>query len=166
MKRAPRSAPRAKLSKYDGQGLLQSWWTDADRAAFEQRVAALGAQYDEFEGLPGLHVNGKLTMGENIGDLSGLTIALKAYQISLGGKAAPVRDGYTGVQRLFLAFGQIWRGKYRDGAMRQQILSNPHSPPEFRAIGPTRNIDDWYTAFDVKPGDREYLPPDKRVRLW
>ena len=153
-------------SKYDGQGLLQSWWTDADRAAFEQRVAALGAQYDEFEGLPGLHVNGKLTMGENIGDLSGLTIALKAYQISLGGKAAPVRDGYTGVQRLFLAFGQIWRGKYRDGAMRQQILSNPHSPPEFRAIGPTRNIDDWYTAFDVKPGDREYLPPDKRVRLW
>jgi putative endopeptidase len=153
-------------SKYNGQGLLQSWWTDADRAAFEQRVTALGAQYDAYEGLPGLHVNGKLTMGENIGDLSGLTIALKAYQISLGGKPAPVLDGYTGIQRLFLSFGQIWRSKYRDGAMRQQVLANPHSPPQFRAIGPTRNIDEWYTAFDVKPGDKEYLPPDKRVHLW
>jgi putative endopeptidase len=153
-------------SKYDGHGLLQSWWTEADRTAFEQRVTALGAQYDAYEGLPGVHVNGKLTMGENIGDLSGVTIALKAYQISLGGKAAPVLDGYTGVQRLFLSFGQIWRSKYRDGAMRQQLLSNPHSPAHFRAIGPTRNIDEWYAAFDVKPGDKQYLAPDQRVRLW
>jgi len=153
-------------SKYDGAGLLQSWWTDADRAAFEQRVAALGAQYDSYEGLPGLHVNGKLTMGENIGDLSGLTISLKAYHLAQAGQTPPVLDGFTGDQRFFLAFGQIWRAKYRDGAMRQQILSNPHSPPMFRVIGPTRNIDDWYSAFDVKAGDKEYLPPDKRVRLW
>ena len=153
-------------SKYDGAGLLQSWWTDADRAAFDERVTALGAQYDTYEGLPGLHVNGKLTMGENIGDLSGLSIALKAYHLALNGAAAPVRDGFTGDQRFFLAFGQIWRAKYRDGAMRQQVLSNPHSPPMFRVIGPTRNIDAWYAAFDVKAGDKEYLAPDKRVRIW
>ncbi len=153
-------------SKYNGQGLLQSWWTDADRKAFEAKVSALGAQYDSYEALPGMHVNGKLTMGENIGDLSGLTISLKAYHIALNGQPAAVKDGYSGDQRFFLAFGQIWRAKYRDGAMRQQILSNPHSPPEFRVIGPTRNIDEWYAAFDVKPGDKEYLPPDKRVKLW
>jgi predicted metalloendopeptidase len=153
-------------SKYDGAGLLQSWWTDADRAAFEERVTMLGAQYDTYEGLPGLHVNGKLTMGENIGDLSGLSISLKAYHLALAGNTPPVLDGFTGDQRFFLAFGQIWRAKYRDGAMRQQILSNPHSPPMFRVIGPTRNIDEWYAAFDVKPGDKQYLPPDKRVRLW
>jgi putative endopeptidase len=153
-------------SKYDGTGNLRSWWTDADRRAFEQRVTMLGGQYDGYEGLPGLHVNGQLTMGENIGDLSGLAIALKAYHLSLDGKTPPVMDGYTGVQRFFLAFGQVWRSKYREGAMRQQILSNPHSPPEFRVIGPTRNIDEWYDAFGVKPGDREYLPPGQRVRLW
>jgi putative endopeptidase len=153
-------------SKYDGAGNLRSWWTDADRNAFEERVTRLGGQYDAYEGLPGLHLNGKLTMGENIGDLSGLTIALKAYQLSLDGRTPPVMDGYTGVQRFFLAFGQVWRSKYREPAMRQQILSNPHSPPEFRVIGPTRNIDEWYDAFRVKPGDREYLPPDQRVHLW
>ena len=153
-------------SKYSGAGLLQSWWTDADRKAFEERVTALGAQYDSYEGLPGMHVNGRLTMGENIGDLSGLTISLKAYHISLNGKTPAILDTYTGDQRFFLAFGQIWRAKYRDGAMRQQILSNPHSPPQFRVIGPTRNIDEWYAAFNVQPGDKEYLAPDKRVRLW
>jgi putative endopeptidase len=153
-------------SKYTGLGVLESWWTDADRAAFEQRVSALGAQYDSYEGLPGLHLNGKLTMGENIGDLSGLSISLQAYHISLNGKAAPVLDGYTGDQRYFLAFAQIWRGKYRDGAMRQQVLSNPHSPPHWRVDGPTRNVDAWYTAFDVKPGDTYYLPPAQRVHLW
>jgi len=153
-------------SKYTGTGVLQSWWTDADRAAFEQRVSALGAQYDSYEGLPGLHVQGKLTMGENIGDLSGLSISLQAYHYSLNGKKAPVLDGYTGDQRFFLGFAQIWRGKYRDGAMRQQVLSNPHSPPHWRVVGPTRNIDAWYTAFDVKPGDKYYLAPDRRVHLW
>ena len=153
-------------SKYTGLGVLQSWWTDEDRKAFEERVAKLGAQYDAFEGLPGLHVNGKLTMGENIGDLSGVAIALQAYHFSLNGKPAPVLDGFSGDQRFFLGFAQIWRGKYREGAMRQQVLSNPHSPPHWRVVGPTRNIDAWYAAFDVKPGQTYYLPPDQRVRLW
>ena len=153
-------------SKYDGGGILQSWWTDDDRKAFEARTGMLGAQFDSYEGLPGLHVNGKLTMGENIGDLSGISIALKAYHASLHGKKAPVLDGFTGDQRFFLSFAQVWRGKYRDGQMRQQILSNPHSPPHFRVDGPTRNVDAWYKAFDVKTGDKMYLPPDKRVKLW
>jgi putative endopeptidase len=153
-------------SKYDGDGNLKSWWTDEDRRNFEARVTMLGAQFDSYEGLPGLHVNGKLTMGENIGDLSGLTIALKAYHIALGGKDAPVMDDFTGDQRFFLAFGQIWRSKYRDALLRQLILSNPHSPPHFRVDGATRNLDDWYAAFNVKPGDKYYLPPDQRVKLW
>ena len=105
-------------------------------------------------------------MGENIGDLSGLSISLQAYHVSLNGKKAPVLDGYTGDQRFFLGFAQIWRGKYRDSAMRQQVLSNPHSPPHWRVVGPTRNIDAWYKAFDVKPGDKYYLAPDQRVHLW
>jgi putative endopeptidase len=153
-------------SKYTGGGILQSWWTDADRKAFEKRVAALGAQYDSYEPLPGLHVNGKLTMGENIGDLSGIAIALKAYRISLEGKPAPALEGFTGDQRFFLSYGQIWRSKYRDAAIRQQVLSNPHSPAPFRVIGATRNLDDWYNAFDVKAVDKYYLPPDQRMRLW
>jgi putative endopeptidase len=153
-------------SKYDGAGLLQSWWTPEDRKAFEARVAMLGAQYDSYEGLPGIHVNGKLTMGENIGDLSGITIALKAYHISLDGKPAPVLDGFTGDQRFFLSYAQIWRAKDSDGYTRQRLLSNPHSPPHFRAVGATRNVDDWYTAFDVQPGDKMYLPLDQRVKLW
>ena len=153
-------------SKYTGAGTLESWWTEADRKAFEARVAMLGAQYDGYEGLPGLHVNGKLTMGENIGDLSGVSIALQAYHASLGGKKPPVLDGFTGDQRFFLAFAQVWRGKYRDGAMRQQVLTNPHSPPHWRAVGPERNVDAWYEAFGVKPGDKMYLAPDQRVKLW
>jgi putative endopeptidase len=153
-------------SKYNGEGDLKSWWTDEDRKNFEDRVSMLGAQFDSYEGLPGLHINGKLTMGENIGDLSGITIALKAYHISLDGKDAPLLDGFTGDQRFFLSFGQIWRSKYRDAQMRQQILSNPHSPPHFRVDGATRNVDGWYNAFDVKPGDAYYLAPESRVKLW
>lgn len=153
-------------SKYTGAGTLESWWTDADRKAFEERTAALGTQYESYEGLPGLHLNGKLTMGENIGDLSGVAIALQAYHASLGGKPAPVLDGFTGDQRFFLAFAQVWRGKYTDAAMRQQVLTNPHSPPHWRAVGPERNVDAWYAAFDVKPGDKMHIPPEKRVRLW
>ena len=153
-------------SKYTGAGNLESWWTPDDRKAFDSRTAMLGAQFDSYEGLPGLHINGKLTMGENIGDLSGVAIALKAYHASLGGKKAPVLDGFTGDQRFFLAFAQIWRAKYRDGQLRQQILSNPHSPPHFRVWGPTRNNAAWYDAFDVKPGDKMYLPPEQRVTLW
>jgi putative endopeptidase len=153
-------------SKYTGAGILESWWTEADRKAFEARTAVLGAQFDSYEGLPGLKVNGKLTMGENIADLAGLSIALKAYRISLGEKRARVLDGFTGDQRFFLASAQVWRSKYREARMRQQILSDPHSPPQFRVVGPMRNVDQWYSAFGVKPGDKYYLEPDARVRLW
>ena len=147
-------------SKYSGVGKLESWWTDQDRAAFEESIGTLGAQYDSYEGVPGLHVNGKLTMGENIGDLSGLAISLQAYHYSLNGKPAPVIDGYTGDQRYFLGFAQIWRSKSSEASIRRQVLSNPHSPSHWRVIGPTRNVDAWYDAFNVKPGDKYYLPPD------
>jgi putative endopeptidase len=153
-------------SKYDGTGALNNWWTAEDRKNFEARTKVLTAQYDSYEPLPGLHVNGAFTLGENIADLAGLTIAYKAYHISLGGKPAPVLDGYTGDQRFFLSVGQIWRSKYREGAMRAQVLSNEHAPAHFRPVGATRNIDAWYEAFDVKPGDKYYLPPDQRVHLW
>ena len=153
-------------SKFDATGAFNNWWTDADRKAFEERVTALGKQYDSYEPLPGLHVNGANTMGENIADNAGITIALKAYHISLNGKKAKVLDGYTGDQRFYLSFGQIWRGKLREGALRQQVLSNEHSPPEFRAIGATRNQDEWYAAFGAKPGDKYYLAPDQRVHFW
>jgi putative endopeptidase len=153
-------------SKYDGSGALRSWWTDEDRKNFEERTAALDKQYSSYEALPGFFVNGKLTMGENIGDNSGIAIAYKAYHIALGGKDAPVLDGYTGDQRFFLSYGQIWRETQREGALRAQVLSNPHSPPQFRADGTTRNQDAWYAAFDVKPGDKYYLAPDQRVHMW
>jgi putative endopeptidase len=126
----------------------------------------LGAQFDSYEPLPGLHINGAFTMGENIADLAGITIAYKAYHIALGGKPGTTIGGYTPEQRFYLSFGQIWRAKLRDGALREQILSNEHSPPEFRAIGATRNQNQWYAAFGVKPGDKYYLPPDQRVHLW
>jgi putative endopeptidase len=153
-------------SKYSGVGKLESWWTDQDRKAFEERVTALGAQYDSYEGVPGLHVNGKLTMGENIGDLSGLAISLQAYHYSLGGKTAPVLDGFTGDQRYFLGFAQIWRSKSSEASIRRQVLSNPHSPSHWRVVGPTRNVNGWYQAFNVEHGEKYYLAPDKRVHLW
>ena len=153
-------------SKFDAVGNLKSWWTDEDRKAFDARTDALSAQYDSYEPLPGMHVNGKLTLGENIADLAGLTIAINAYHISLGGKAAPVIDGLTGDQRLYLAYAQYYRAKMREGFQRQLVLSDPHSPVEFRTIGAPRNLDSWYAAFGVQPGDKYYLPPEKRVRLW
>ncbi len=153
-------------SKYDGDGVLRDWWTDADRRAFEARTAALGSQYDGYEGVPGLHVNGQLTMGENIGDLSGVTVALQAYHLSLGGKPAPVLEGFTGDQRFFLGYAQVWRVKVREERQRQLVLSNPHSPAHWRVVGPLRNVDAWYEAFDVKPGGKYYLPPAERVRIW
>jgi putative endopeptidase len=154
-------------SKYDATGMLRSWWTDADRRSFQERIDVLAAQYDGYEGLPGLHVNGKLTLGENIADLAGLVIAHKAYRISLGGKVAPALDGLTGDQRFYLAFAQSWRSKTKEGTMRQRLLSNPHSPPEFRVNGVVRNDDGWYAAFpDIAPGSKYYLPPERRVRLW
>jgi putative endopeptidase len=153
-------------SKYDGKGVFQDWWTKQDRANFDARTRALVQQYDAFEPLPGLHVIGANTLGENIADNAGLAIALKAYHIALGGKPAPVLNGYTGDQRFFLSFGQVWRTKMRDSAIRTQTLSNEHTVPEFRVIGPTRNQDAWYDAFDVKPGETYYLPPVERVHLW
>ena len=153
-------------SKYDGKGVFQDWWTKEDRANFDARTSALVKQYDAYEPLPGLHVIGQNTLGENIADNAGLAIALKAYHISLNGKSAPVLDGYTGDQRLYLSFGQVWRTKMRDSAIRTQTLSNEHTVADFRVIGPTRNQNEWYKAFDVKPGEKYFLPPEERVHLW
>src|SRR6185437_1465342 len=147
-------------SKYDGKGIFQDWWTKEDRAKFDAKTQAIIAQYDAFEPLPGLHVIGANTIGENIADNAGIAIALKAYHISLNGKPAPLISGLSGDQRFYLSFGQVWRIKQRDSSLRTQTLSDPHAPDEFRTIGPTRNQDEWYAAFDVKPGDKYYLPPD------
>ncbi len=153
-------------SKSDFAGIQRLWWTAEDRALFDKRVAMLGAQFDAFCPFPNQCVNGKLTMGENIGDLGGLSMAYTAYHLSLNGKPAPVINGLTGDQRFFLAWAQVWKAKYRDEATINQIKSDPHSPPAYRINGPIRNLDAWYTAFDVKPGDALYLPPEQRVRIW
>jgi len=153
-------------SKYDGKGVFQDWWTKEDRANFDARTAAMVKQYDAFEPLPGLHIIGANTLGENIADNAGIAIALKAYHISLKGKPAKVIGGLTGDQRFYLSFGQVWRTKQRDSSLRTQTLSNEHSPSEFRVIGPTRNQNEWYGAFKANPGDKYYLPPDQRVHLW
>jgi len=153
-------------SKYDGDGNLESWWTPDDRANFDARTKMLADQYSSYEPLPGLKLNGAATLGENIADLAGISIALKAYHISLDGKPAPVLDGFTGDQRLFLSVAQIWRIKFQEGDLRNRILTDPHSPGPYRVRGMTRNVDAWYEAFDVKPGDKYYLPPDQRVHLW
>ncbi|MEP1447463.1 MAG: M13-type metalloendopeptidase [Paraglaciecola sp.] len=153
-------------SKYDGQGNLRSWWTDQDRAAFDVLGKKLVAQFNEFEPLEGQHVNGELTLGENIGDLAGVTIGYKAYQMSLEGKAAPVIDGLTGNQRFFMGYAQVWRSKSREDALRARLLSDPHSPGEFRVNGIVGNVDAFYQAFDVKEGDAMYLKPEDRVQIW
>jgi putative endopeptidase len=153
-------------SKSDGDGVLRNWWTPEDKAGFEALTTRLGAQYDQFEPIPGFHVQGGLTMGENIGDAAGTAVGLEAYHLSLNGQPAPVIDGLTGDQRFFYGWAQVWQSKYRDDALRQQIATDPHSPAEFRVIGPLRNIDAWYEAFDVQPGAKYYLPPEERVRIW
>ena len=153
-------------SKYDAFGVLRNWWTDADRKDFDARTTMLAKQYDGYEPLPGLHINGRLTLGENIADLAGLVIAHKAYEIALDGKPAPVLNGFTGDQRFYIAYGQSWREIWTDGLTRRIVLSNPHSPSKFRVNGVVRNDDGWYAAFDVKLGDAMYLPPDQRVKLW
>jgi putative endopeptidase len=152
--------------KIDAMGALRDWWTQEDATTFETRAAMLGAQFAAFEPLPGLRINPQLTMDENIADLGGLMIALDAYHLSLRGEPAPVIDGYTGDQRFFLAYAQSFRGKLRDKALRDQLVSDYHSPRRFRVDGVVPNIDAWYRAFDVKPGDKLYLPPDKRVAIW
>jgi len=153
-------------SQFDASGTLRDWWTKEDHARFAAKTAALVVQYDAFEALPGYHVNGKLTLGENIADNSGLAVAYKAYRLALNGRAAPVIDGYTGDQRFFLAFAQSWMAKVRDKQSIVWLKSDPHSPYAARATIPVSNQDAFYEAFGVKPGDKMYLPPDKRVHIW
>ena len=152
--------------KLDAKGELHDWWTADDAAAFEARAKRLGEQYSSYEPVPGAHINGALTMGENIADLGGVNLALEAYHRSLNGQPAPVIDGLTGEQRVFLGWAQAWRGKAREDFLRKQVVSDPHSPRAFRVDGPVRNIDAWYAAFGVAPGDAYYLAPDQRVRIW
>ncbi|HKE73286.1 MAG TPA: M13-type metalloendopeptidase [Acidimicrobiales bacterium] len=154
-------------SRYDGRGNLRDWWTDDDRKGFDTRSQALIAQYDAFEpqDLPGHHVNGALTVGENIGDLGGIQIAHKAYRLSLDGAEAPEIDGYTGSQRVFLGWAQVWRTVVREAEQVRRLAIDPHSPPEFRA-NVVRNLDEFHDAFDVADGDGMWLAPDDRVRIW
>ncbi len=157
-----------KGSTFDGDGVLRNWWTDEDRAEFEKRTGALVEQFNGYFPFEGeeLHVNGEFTLGENIGDLGGLSIALKAYKMSLNGEEAPVIDGFTGEQRVFLGWAQVWRGKIRDEALRTQIATDPHSPAKYRINGIVRNIPQFYEAFDVQEGDALYLAPEDRVKIW
>jgi putative endopeptidase len=152
--------------KIDETGRARDWWTKQDAARFKALADMLGKQYAAYEAAPGTFINGELTMGENIGDLSGLEVAYDAYKIALNGKPAPVIDGLTGEQRFFLAFAQAWRSKAREDDIKMQVASDPHSPERFRVIGPLRNLDAWYDAFDIGPDSKFYLPPDKRVRIW
>lgn len=153
-------------SQYDGSGNLRNWWTAEDREKYLTRTKSLVAQYDKYSPVQGYFVNGSLTLGENIGDNAGAAIAYKAYLRSLGGKPAPVIDGYTGPQRFFMGFAQIWRNKTRDEAVIVQLKTDPHTPGEFRANGSIRNQPGFYEAFGVKEGDKLYLSPDQRVRIW
>ena len=152
--------------KIDASGALRDWWTKKDAETFKARANMLGAQFSKYEPIPGAHVNGELTMGENIADLGGLTLALDAYRASLKGQSAPVLDSFSGDQRVFLGWAQAWRGKVSEDYVRKQVVSDPHSPRQFRVIGPTRNIDAWYDAFKVQPSDKMFVAPDQRVRIW
>jgi predicted metalloendopeptidase len=152
--------------QYDGDGNLRDWWTAEDNEKFTQKAAGLIAQYGGFEALPGLNVNGELTLGENIGDLSGAAVAYRAYIHSLGGVEAPVIDGYTGPQRFFLGYAQAWRSKWREGLMREIVLTDPHAPNEFRANGVVANMDEFYAAFGVREGDRLWRKDAERVKIW
>ncbi|MCX9155808.1 M13 family metallopeptidase [Niveibacterium sp. 24ML] len=153
-------------SQFDGDGKLSNWWSDEDRKAFEALGAKLIAQYESYEPLPGKHLNGKLTLGENIADLSGLQIAYKAYKLSLAGKEAPVIDGYTGEQRFFLGWSQAWREKAREERILQLITIDPHSPPKFRANGAAVNHDGFHSAFGTQAGDGMFKPGSERIRIW
>ncbi|MFZ5725271.1 MAG: M13 family metallopeptidase [Pseudomonadota bacterium] len=152
-------------AKYDETGKLADWWTPADVAAFEAAGKALVAQYDAYEVLPGEKLDGTFTLGENIGDLAGLTVAYEAYRKSLGGKEAPVLDGLTGDQRFFLGWAQVWRRNYREQNLSQRITTDPHAP-SIQRTWVSRNLDPWYKAFQVKPGQKLYLTPEERVRIW
>ncbi len=152
--------------KIDATGAVRDWWTPEDAQRFEEQAKIFGAQYAKFEVAPGAFINPALSMGENIADLGGLSVALEAYHASLGGKPAPVLDGMTGDQRFFLAWAQVWRTKMREAALRNQVNTGPHSPGMYRAFAPLRNIDGWYNAFNVQPGEKLYIAPEGRARLW
>ncbi len=153
-------------AKYDGDGNLRDWWSDKDREEFQKRGQQLSEQYSGFEALPGKYVNGDLTLGENIGDLGGLTVAQLSYKLSLNGKEAPIIDGLTGDQRLFIGWSQVWRRNYRDEELADRLMTDPHSPSHFRAMGTPRNIEAFYQAFGVKESDEMYLEPNDRVKIW
>jgi putative endopeptidase len=153
-------------STFNGEGELKNWWSEKDQAEFKKRTGALVDQYNQFKVFSDLNVNGEFTLGENIGDLGGLSIALKAYKMSLNGKEAPVIDGFTGVQRVFLGYAQAWLGKSREASLRMQVNTDPHSPRQFRVNGVVRNIPEFYEAFNIKPGDSLYLAPEQRVKIW
>ncbi len=153
-------------SKYDDKGNLRNWWTEADLKAFKERADNLVSQYSNYAVFDDLNVNGELTLGENIGDLSGVTIAYKAYKASLNGKEAPVIDGLTGDQRFFMGYAQIWRSKIVEKSMRNRVATDPHSPGEFRALGSLSNMPEFYDAFNVKEGDKMYIAPENRVKIW
>ncbi|HEX8900948.1 M13 family metallopeptidase [Vitreimonas sp.] len=153
-------------AKSDAHGVLRDWWNAQDVERFTAVTDRLVAQYDAFSPLEGINVNGRLTLGENIGDNGGLQVAYHAYNLSLNGQAAPVLDGLSGDQRFFLGWAQAWRGLIRDAALRNQILTDPHSPAVYRCNGTVRNMDAWYAAFNVQPGDALYLPPEERVTVW
>jgi putative endopeptidase len=152
-------------AKYDLTGKLIDWWTPGDTKAFTARLDKFEKQIDSYEPLPGMHVNGKLTMGENVADLAGLTIAHDAYIASLNGAEPPVIDGMTADQRFYLGWAQVWRRNYREPNLRQRLLTDPHSPSKVRT-DIVRNMDPWYKAYDVQPGQALYLTPENRVRIW
>ena len=152
--------------RYDGEGNLRDWWTFDDNVRFRERAGRLVAQYEKYQPIEGRNINGNLTLGENIGDLSGLAVAYRAYQLSLGGREAPVIDGFTGPQRFFLGWAQIWRRKYRDEELRSRLITDSHSPSEYRCNGVVTNMTEFYEAFAVQPGDRLYRPPAERVKIW
>jgi endothelin-converting enzyme/putative endopeptidase len=154
-------------SQFGPTGKYENWWTDSAKKSFGEHTAALAAQYDSYEAIPGTKINGKLTLGENIGDLSGIETAYEAYQLyqEKHGKA-PVIGGLTGDQRFFLAYAQAWQAKLREATQRQLLLVDPHSPAKYRVNGIVRNVDAWYKAFNIQPTDALYLPPEKRVHIW
>jgi putative endopeptidase len=151
---------------FDGDGVMRNWWTESDLNAFKKRTGALVEQYNGFKVFPDLNVNGEFTLGENIGDLGGLSIAIKAYQLSLNGKEAPKMDGFTGSQRVLIGWAQVWLNKEREESLRAQVASDPHSPSKFRINGVVRNVPEFYEAFNVKKTDSLYLAPEKRVKIW
>jgi endothelin-converting enzyme/putative endopeptidase len=152
-------------SAFDSKGRLRNWWTPSDLSHFEEAAAKLAQQYDSYEPFPGVHINGKQTLAENIADLAGIAASYDGYHASLGGKIAPVQDGFSGDQQFFIAFGQNYASKLREALMRRQVLTDPHSPGRYRA-STVRNIDGWYRSFEVQPGQTLYLAPPDRVRIW